>query len=214
MTEEDKGQGQDDNTSDANGSESTDETPTVESLTADLENAQKIIQNLRRFERKAKKLEKQLAEQSPEGGDDSGNQTTPPDTTSQPSPADEKLRKQLAEAQAREARLMQERTEALIKSAVVAEASKAGFEHPEDAWGAIDLSEIDHDDDTGETHGVAEQVEALAKARPRWLKSAGVGVGAGAGGRQMTDEQLRAEIFGGRRADAFWKGGGVFQNEE
>lgn len=170
----------------------------VESLQRELEAARERIRALRRFERYAKRLERQLEE----AGVD-------PDAVSGLAKEVEQLKEELATYQQREAALAQELMEAHVKAAVVAAAARRGFEYPEDVYRVIDLSRIEYDAETGEVKGVDELVEEVAKARPRWLRGSAVGVGQGAVSSQPSEEDLRRELFGGG-GGSIWEGGGVF----
>lgn len=182
----------------------------AEDLKAELERLREEVKNLRRWERKAKRLEQELQKAKPTDAEEAVE--PPPPTASDAERV--KIHQKLAEAQARIAALEQERVDILLKAAVVAEASKLGFEYPEDVWRVVDRASLEYDDETGEIHGVEEAVKEVAKKRPRWLRGAGVGVGNAPGAARETDEQKRARLLGGGGASPFWKGGGVILPED
>lgn len=59
-----------------------------------------------------------------------------------------------------------------IRTTVFAEAAKAGFVDPEEAFRLADLSKVKVDDD-GSVSGASESVQALAEAKPHLLKTDG-----------------------------------------
>ena len=181
---------------------SSDSQPTAEELLAQLNEAQSTIKSLRRFEKKYKALAEK--EKAPD-------EEPPPDAPAPDANESARLKAKLAEAQAQMKALSQQRTDALLKAAIMAEAGKLGFEYPEDVFRVVDRSEIDIDDETGEIIGAEDAVKAVAKSRPRWLRSSGVGVGQAGGGRQETDDERRARLFGTSSA-GFWRGGGITEN--
>ena len=184
------------------GSESQ---PTAEELQAQLAEAQNTIKNLRRFEKKYKVL----AEKA-EAADEPPVAAPPEGDASEAA----QLKAKLMQAQAQVKALAQQRTDALLRAAVIAEASKLGFEYPEDVWRTVNRADLEIDDETGEVTGADEAVKAVAKTRPRWLRSGNVGVGQAGGGRQETDDEKRSRLFGsGGGGDSFWRGAGVIMNK-
>jgi hypothetical protein len=95
--------------------------------------------------------------------------TSPPDWVKNPARA-------YAEIQAvrEEARGYREQSERqalqLIQLAVAAEAAKRGFIDPQDAVSAIDPNQF-MQDEQGQMVGIPEALEALAKAKPHWIKT-------------------------------------------
>ncbi|OUN01411.1 MAG: hypothetical protein BAA04_04805 [Firmicutes bacterium ZCTH02-B6] len=103
----------------------------------------------------------------------------------------EKLR-EAKEAAERQARAAQEQAkQALIRAALMTAAAQAGFADPQDAIRLADTSEVDVKDD-GTVTGAIEAIEALAKAKPYLLRSAGsqgvVGGGNPVRGHQLGDD--------------------------
>lgn len=126
----------------------------------------------------------------------------------------------LADAKAAQEKAQAEATQARIKSAVVSVAATMGFQDPEDAYALIDRQAVTVDGD--KISGVSESLAALAKRKPYMLKSTSPRppqVNATNPGEQaqegMTDEQIRATVFGGGPTDLFTakgakrQGGGV-----
>lgn len=128
----------------------------------------------------------------------------------------QKAMEKAAELQEQNARLSQERTELLIRSAVVAEASKLGFVDPGDAYRLVDLAKIKITDG-GEVQGAAEALGEIAQAKPYLLGRGGSGVGAtnpARGGAQQgeTDADRRERLFGrGQSVLGRATGGGVYR---
>lgn len=82
--------------------------------------------------------------------------------------ADLKAAKEKSEAE--KADIMAKAAEKLLKAAVLAEASKQGFNDPTDAWNFLDRSAITpKNDDTYE--GLDKAIEAVAKAKPYLIKA-------------------------------------------
>jgi len=72
---------------------------------------------------------------------------------------------QLRERQQEIARLELERTEMLVRSAVVAEASKMGFQDPMDAYELLDVAKLEVTEEGG-VEGVKEALTELGEAKP------------------------------------------------
>jgi len=77
---------------------------------------------------------------------------------------------QYAELQSQNARLAQERAEALIRSAIVAKSATFGFRDPTDAWRMIDLAALTLQDD-GTIDKLDEQLKALGEQKPYLLQA-------------------------------------------
>lgn len=77
----------------------------------------------------------------------------------------ERIKAQLAELQGENARLAQERTEAMLRAAVVAKATTMGFHDPDDAYRMIDLAAVTIDED-GAIEGIEDQLQAIVEAKP------------------------------------------------
>jgi hypothetical protein len=92
----------------------------------------------------------------------------------------------IAEREAAKKSLQAER----IRNVVIANASKAGFVDPEDAYALIDLASIKIDEEDKVT-GVDEAVKKLAEAKPHLLGQAkkGDGVGTPRGGQRKKEEK-------------------------
>lgn len=82
-----------------------------------------------------------------------------------------KLEAQITELQGQNARLAQERSDALVRSAITAVAITLGFNDPNDAYSLIDLAKVLVDEDTGEITGIEEQLKALGEAKPYLLQA-------------------------------------------
>lgn len=82
----------------------------------------------------------------------------------------QKLQEQLAALQKQTELATGQRRDALVRSAIVAAAAKAGVADPVDAYSLLDKSKIEiKDDDT--VNGVAEAIAALIEAKPYLLKT-------------------------------------------
>lgn len=125
--------------------------------------------------------------------------------------------KALADAQAENARLAQQRTETLIRAEVIAKAQAAGWRDPNDAYRMVDLSTVKVQED-GSVAGVAEQLAALTTAKPYLLTPTGT-LGPTNPGRPgtsavETDDQRRTRLWGaGDTPIGRGQGGGVFAPE-
>lgn len=112
-----------------------------------------------------------------------------------------KMEKQLAEFQSQNARLAEERQQALIQAQVVAKATTMQFNDPTDAYRMLDLSKIEIGED-GTIGGIDEQLEALSESKPYLLRNqqrATVSPTNPGKGRDVgeTDAERRARLFGG-----------------
>jgi hypothetical protein len=126
----------------------------------------------------------------------------------------QKAMEKAAGLQEQNARLSQERTELLIRSAVVAEASKLGFVDPSDAYRLIDLAKVKVSD-AGAVEGVAQELDGIAKGKPYLLGRSNVGATnpARGGAQGETDADRRERLFG-RGASILGnanRGGGVYR---
>lgn len=108
-------------------------------------------------------------------------------------PEVDRLKADLAKAQA----AMAERETAMaaqrLRSAVLMAAARAGFQDPEDAFRMIDVSELDVDGD--QVGGVDEALAALRKSKPYLVRGAGtpaIPPTNPAGQRALTRDDIRA----------------------
>jgi len=121
---------------------------------------------------------------------------------------------ELATLQAQNTALEQQRVDMLMRTTVVAEATRQGFFDPDDAYGLLDLSKLTVEDDKVE--GVEEALKALAKAKP-YLLQAKTRLGPTHPGRattiagEETDAERRARLFGAGSSPIGRHGGGVYQ---
>ena len=127
-----------------------------------------------------------------------------------------KLEQRVQEIEGQNARLAQERTDALIKSAIVSAATRMNFTDPSDAYAMIDLAQIKVKDDTGEIEGVEALLKALAEAKPYLLQQQGTQritlapTNPGAGQQTgETPEQRRRRLFGTEGVPFGKLGGGM-----
>lgn len=77
----------------------------------------------------------------------------------------DKLRKELAEAQAKSTKAEGEKQQTLTRAAIEREAARLRFTDPADAWGLLDAAAIEYDAD-GKPSNARALLEALAKAKP------------------------------------------------
>ena len=124
----------------------------------------------------------------------------------------ERLQADLAAMKAKAEEAEAARQAAVVRGQVLRAATQANMHDPDDAARYLDTLEVGED---GQVVGLAEAIQALAKSKPHLFKSdkaPRIGATAPDGGQQgPTDEQLRAELFGGRRSNIFGgPGGGVF----
>lgn len=133
-----------------------------------------------------------------------------------------KTDKEAAEKAAADARAVAERATAeaqaaLLRAAVVSRAS-GRFANPEAAFKLVDLSKVQAKD--GQFEGIDEALNALAEKEPWTLTPKGPAatkLGAtNSGGKPATrtDEDRRAEYFGGGRKKVFFEEGGVVLPKE
>jgi multidrug efflux pump subunit AcrA (membrane-fusion protein) len=88
----------------------------------------------------------------------------------------ERLKQQLADAQAQAQQAQAQARETLIRTAVEMAAARAGFQTPADALALADLSGVSVDD-AGQVQGVEAAIKALAKDRAYLLKTQSPGIG-------------------------------------
>lgn len=129
----------------------------------------------------------------------------------------DKLRADLeAERQAR-AQAEEQRKTQLIRTQVISAAARLDFHHPEDdPMRYMDVAAMDVDED-GNVEGLDEALGALAKAKPYLIKSVSGTISPTnpAGGRQpTTTEQMRQEMFGGKKPGIFEGGGVLWTSQE
>jgi hypothetical protein len=95
----------------------------------------------------------------------------------------ERLKQQLAEAQAQAEQAQAEARQTLIRTAVEMAAARAGIQNPADALALADLSHISIDD-AGQVQGVEAAIKALAKDRAYLLKTQSPGIGTPTGAKK------------------------------
>lgn len=122
---------------------------------------------------------------------------------------------QIAALQGQNTALEQERTDLVLRTEIVAEATRQGFNDPDDAYGLLDLSKLAVKD--GKVDGVEDALKALAKAKSYLLQARG-SLGPTHPGRSArdtgeTDVQRRARLFGPGETPIGTAGGGVFRPE-
>lgn len=113
----------------------------------------------------------------------------------------EKLRKQLADAEAKSTKAEKDRQETLSRAVIEREAAKLRFTDPADAWKLLDAARIDYGTDGTPTNARA-LLEDLAKAKP-YLTGAGKpaplpGGGATPSSGVSMDDWLRGQARKGR----------------
>lgn len=104
----------------------------------------------------------------------------------------EKLQDQLSQLQTERDVAQQRAQDAIIKSAFVSEASKAGFANPEDTYRLADLGKITINED-GIVEGVADAVKALDGRLPM-AKTKAPNLDGGAGGKGKQTSKTEAEL--------------------
>lgn len=85
--------------------------------------------------------------------------------------AEEKLQEQLTALQQQTEKAKADRRDAVLRSAIVAAAAKAGMTDPADAYSLLDKSKIEIKDDDTVT-GIEEAIKALVESKPYLVKSA------------------------------------------
>jgi len=120
---------------------------------------------------------------------------------------------QLATLQAQNAVLEQQRVDMLLRTTVVAEATRQGFYDPDDAYGLLDLSRLTVKD--GKVDGIKEVLQELAKAKPYLLQEK-PRLGPTYPGRSArsvgeTDAERRTRLYGAGSSPIGSAGGGVFR---
>ena len=112
-----------------------------------------------------------------------------------------KLDARAKELESQNARLAQERQEALLRSAVVSEATRLDFQDPLDAYRMLDMAQIEINEQ-GQADNLAETLQALAEAKPYLLREqqSGARLPATNPGRGHevgeTDAQRRSRLMG------------------
>ena len=132
------------------------------------------------------------------------------------------LQQRLQEVESQNARLAQERTDALIRSAVVSAATRMGFVDPMDAYAMIDLAQIKANNETGEIGGIEDLLKALGESKPYLLQQQQASPRAvlaptNPGARKQTgetDEQRRRRLFGTQGIPFGKLGGGMRTSKE
>ena len=120
---------------------------------------------------------------------------------------------QLATLQEQNIALEQQRTDLLLRTTVVAEATRQGFYDPDDAYGLLDLSRLVVKD--GKVDGIKEVLQELAKAKPYLLQEK-PRLGPTYPGRSTravgeTDAERRTRLYGAGSSPIGSAGGGVFR---
>jgi len=120
---------------------------------------------------------------------------------------------QLATLQEQNIALEQQRTDLLLRTTVVAEATRQGFYDPDDAYGLLDLSRLTVKD--GKVDGIKEVLQELAKAKPYLLQEK-PRLGPTYPGRSTqatgeTDAERRTRLYGAGSSPIGTAGGGVFR---
>lgn len=123
-----------------------------------------------------------------------------------------KLQDQIAGLQSEKVALEQERVDLLLRTIIVAEATRQGFYDPDDAYGLLNLAELTVKD--GKVEGVKKVLETLAEAKP-YLLQGKPRLGATHPGRDTrgageTDKERKARLFGAGESPIGKAGGGVF----
>lgn len=117
----------------------------------------------------------------------------------------------------REARTLaeQERRRTLVRSQVVASASRLDFADPQDAYRMLDLDGLDVGED-GTIAGLDTALKKLAESKPYLLKRNATQfspTNPSGGAPGPTSEQILAQIYGPKRSKLF-EGGGVVWNTQ
>ncbi|MFQ5433482.1 MAG: hypothetical protein ACE5FD_01260 [Anaerolineae bacterium] len=123
----------------------------------------------------------------------------------------DRLKADLEQAQQQAQQAAEQARTQLIRSAVVAEAAKAGFADPADAVQFVDPTGLAVNDD-GLVDGAADAITALAEQKPYLLKqqqaasqSSPTNPAREIGSRSK--EELRKLVYGDGADDALWEGG-------
>lgn len=110
----------------------------------------------------------------------------------------EKRDKRLAELERQEANWQRERQDLLLRNAVQAQAVRLGFLDPTDAYGLLDRSAIEFEDD-GAPKNLDSVLATLLKAKPHLAANGSVNAGArgtaSASGRIYTTTELNDRAF-------------------
>jgi hypothetical protein len=86
----------------------------------------------------------------------------------------QRARDEAETAQAQLSAAQQESRQVLIRAALVAQAARAGFHDPEDAWRMVDSGKLSIDT-SGAVSGIAEALAELASAKPYLIRQGGSG---------------------------------------
>ena len=131
-----------------------------------------------------------------------------------------KLSERAKELEDQNARLAQERQEALLRSAVITEATKQGFRDPSDAYRMLDLAKLELNEQ-GEATNMAGALQELAEAKPYLLHDQQTGARLPATnpghGRTVgeSDAEKRARLTGiGASPIGSAQGGGLFMPQQ
>jgi len=115
----------------------------------------------------------------------------------------ERLKQQVAELEKRATEAEAGRKQALVRAAVIAQATAQGFRDPEDALRYLDTSEVEIAED-GKVGDVSALLKELGKQKPYLLQPQG-SVGATNPGRGQaqgeTPDQRRSRLFGSGGSD-------------
>ena len=110
------------------------------------------------------------------------------------------------------AQLAQQRVDALLRSAVVSEATRLGFLDPMDAYHMIDLAQLEVKEDDS-VSGVEDVLKKLGEAKPYLLHgklTLGPTNPARGGSTSETDAERRARLYGVGGTPIGQSGGGVY----
>lgn len=176
----------------------TEPTPPSQTTTADEfdpERAKALIAKLRGEEKRAKQLEKELM--TLRQADEESKRAEMTEI--------ERLRTDLQKAKDAQQRLEQEYEAQRRNNAVITAASQAGMYDPNDAIALLANVGIDE---------VAQALETLKAAKPYLFKTTTASpafspTNPAGGAAKPSDQQILAEIYGGRKSNLF-VGGGVF----
>jgi ABC-type Fe3+/spermidine/putrescine transport system ATPase subunit len=131
----------------------------------------------------------------------------------------EEAKKQAAEAKAEQTRIAAEAASQNLKTQILLRASAMDFANPQDAYALLDLAEVNADESETIDKALAKLEGRLPKkTQARQAPRVSPTQPGGAASGEMTDDQLRAEIFGVNMRTPFTtdvlkaKGGGVFWN--
>lgn len=125
----------------------------------------------------------------------------------------ERLKADLKAAEEARTRAEQERLQTLVRSQVVAAASRLDFADPSDAFRMLDVSTLEVDD-SGRVQGLDAALQELAKSKPYLVKRntpAYSPTNPTGGAPGMSDADILNDIYGPKKSPLFDKQqGGVF----